>query len=83
LFDDGVEGLCSLPENSLGPRVSGAVHSGGKLSIYTGSRALPAGLAGLCFVFAVIGFGTKAGFMPMHVWQERKWSSRRLISLVS
>ena len=25
-------------------------------------------LAGLCFVFAVIGFGTKAGIMPFHVW---------------
>ena len=24
--------------------------------------------ASLLFVFAVIGFGTKAGFMPMHVW---------------
>ncbi len=25
-------------------------------------------LAGLCFVFSVIGFGTKAGIMPFHVW---------------
>jgi hydrogenase-4 component B len=25
-------------------------------------------LAGLCFVLAVIGFGTKAGIMPFHVW---------------
>ena len=25
-------------------------------------------LAGICFVFAVIGFGTKAGIMPFHVW---------------
>jgi formate hydrogenlyase subunit 3/multisubunit Na+/H+ antiporter MnhD subunit len=24
--------------------------------------------AGLLFLFAVIGFGTKAGFMPLHVW---------------
>lgn len=29
------------------------------------SGAFPAGLA---FVLAVIGFGTKAGFMPFHVW---------------
>lgn len=29
---------------------------------------LDAKLAGLCFVFAVIGFGTKAGIMPFHVW---------------
>jgi formate hydrogenlyase subunit 3/multisubunit Na+/H+ antiporter MnhD subunit len=26
------------------------------------------GLAGTAFVLAVIGFGTKAGFMPLHVW---------------
>jgi hydrogenase-4 component B len=25
-------------------------------------------LAALCFVFAAIGFGTKAGIMPFHVW---------------
>ena len=24
--------------------------------------------AGLIFIFAVIGFGTKAGFLPLHVW---------------
>jgi formate hydrogenlyase subunit 3/multisubunit Na+/H+ antiporter MnhD subunit len=29
--------------------------------------AAPA-LAGLAFMLAVIGFGTKAGFMPLHVW---------------
>jgi hydrogenase-4 component B len=29
---------------------------------------LDAELAGLCFIFAVIGFGTKAGIMPFHVW---------------
>jgi hydrogenase-4 component B len=29
---------------------------------------LTPGLAGLCFVFAVIGFGAKAGIMPFHVW---------------
>jgi len=27
-----------------------------------------AGLSGLAFVLAVIGFGTKAGFVPLHVW---------------
>ena len=31
-------------------------------------RAPPAAAAGVLFVLAVIGFGTKAGFMPMHVW---------------
>jgi formate hydrogenlyase subunit 3/multisubunit Na+/H+ antiporter MnhD subunit len=30
--------------------------------------ALPTSVAGACFVFAVVGFGTKAGFMPLHVW---------------
>lgn len=29
---------------------------------------LPASVAALLFLFAVIGFGTKAGFMPFHVW---------------
>ena len=30
--------------------------------------AAPGALSGVLFVFAIIGFGTKAGFMPMHVW---------------
>ena len=30
--------------------------------------ALGPGLAGTVFVLALIGFGTKAGLMPMHVW---------------
>jgi len=25
-------------------------------------------LTGLVFLLAVVGFGTKAGFMPLHVW---------------
>ncbi|HEY3322482.1 MAG TPA: proton-conducting transporter membrane subunit [Planctomycetota bacterium] len=29
---------------------------------------LPASTASLAFVLALIGFGTKAGFMPLHVW---------------
>jgi formate hydrogenlyase subunit 3/multisubunit Na+/H+ antiporter MnhD subunit len=28
----------------------------------------PGGAAGVAFLLAVIGFGTKAGFMPLHVW---------------
>jgi hydrogenase-4 component B len=32
------------------------------------SAGAPAGMATLLFVLAVIGFGTKAGFMPLHVW---------------
>lgn len=30
--------------------------------------ALPSALAGLIFILALIGFGTKAGFVPLHVW---------------
>ena len=32
------------------------------------AAALPTNIASLAFVLAVIGFGTKAGFMPLHVW---------------
>lgn len=32
------------------------------------ASSLPAGVAGVWFLLAVVGFGTKAGFMPMHVW---------------
>ncbi len=30
--------------------------------------SLSAGLAGLIFLLALIGFGTKAGFVPLHIW---------------
>jgi len=30
--------------------------------------ALPGGTASLCFLLAVVGFGTKAGLVPFHVW---------------
>ena len=36
-------------------------------SISTGSRRLPA-TGGVLFLLAVVGFGTKAGFIPLHVW---------------
>jgi len=32
------------------------------------SAQLPAGMANLCFMLAVVGFGSKAGFWPMHIW---------------
>jgi hydrogenase-4 component B len=51
------------------------------LSHYTGSmdfvsmRAsaanLPQGIRSLVFIFAVIGFGTKAGIIPLHTWIPR------------
>jgi hydrogenase-4 component B len=28
----------------------------------------PSGLVSVCFVLAAVGFGTKAGFWPLHVW---------------
>jgi hydrogenase-4 component B len=43
------------------------------LSHSTGSFAFagfaaPAGLASACFLLALVGFGAKAGFWPIHVW---------------
>jgi len=44
------------------------------LSIQAGSMdfdtvpAIPSSLAGVLFLLAVLGFGTKAGFMPLHIW---------------
>jgi len=35
---------------------------------WAATGALAPGTAGLLFALAVIGFGTKAGFMPFHVW---------------
>jgi formate hydrogenlyase subunit 3/multisubunit Na+/H+ antiporter MnhD subunit len=35
---------------------------------FRGMPALAAGWSGLIFVLALIGFGTKAGFVPFHVW---------------
>lgn len=32
------------------------------------AASLSAGTAGLCFLLALVGFGTKAGIMPFHVW---------------
>lgn len=32
------------------------------------SAGAPAGMAGAAFLLATIGFGTKAGFWPVHVW---------------
>ncbi|MBI3183662.1 MAG: hypothetical protein HYZ28_16110 [Myxococcales bacterium] len=28
----------------------------------------PAGMAGTCFLLSLVGFGTKAGFWPVHIW---------------
>jgi hydrogenase-4 component B len=33
-----------------------------------GAGALPTAMANACFVLAMIGFGAKAGFWPVHIW---------------
>ncbi len=45
-------------------------HSGGSLDFakFPGGAALPVGVANVLFVLALVGFGTKAGFLPLHVW---------------
>lgn len=37
-------------------------------SFVASANHIPASLTGLLFVLAIIGFGTKAGFMPLHIW---------------
>ena len=41
-------------------------HRGGSQDF--AAYAVPAGSAGLLFLLALIGFGTKAGLFPLHVW---------------
>lgn len=43
------------------------IAGGGPLSLDARSR-LPGPVAGAAFVLALVGFGTKAGFWPLHVW---------------
>jgi len=53
------------------------------LSHYTGSMdfasmraaaaTLPSGVRSLLFIFALIGFGTKAGIIPLHTWIPRAY----------
>jgi hydrogenase-4 component B len=35
---------------------------------FAAGGAPEAGIAGVCFLLAVVGFGTKAGFWPVHTW---------------
>jgi formate hydrogenlyase subunit 3/multisubunit Na+/H+ antiporter MnhD subunit len=39
-----------------------------EFAAFRGMSALGAGWSGMIFVLALIGFGTKAGFVPFHVW---------------
>ncbi len=45
-------------------------HSAGSFNFDSFAGNVPAGgsLAGICFLLAVVGFGTKAGFVPLHIW---------------
>lgn len=45
-------------------------HSGsrGELNFTAAGAGMPAATSSLLFVLALIGFGTKAGLMPFHVW---------------
>jgi hydrogenase-4 component B len=37
-------------------------------TVWAGKGVQAPGLAGVLFLLAIVGFGTKAGFMPFHVW---------------
>lgn len=51
-----------------------ALAGGGRLgtldwtSLYAGAAAFPVGPAKLAYLFALVGFGTKAGLAPLHAW---------------
>ena len=40
----------------------------GSFDMFSGSSAIPTGIKNLMFVFFLIGFGTKAGLIPLHIW---------------
>jgi hydrogenase-4 component B len=42
-------------------------------SMRAAAATLPAGIRSLVFIFAVIGFGTKAGIIPLHTWIPRAY----------
>lgn len=42
--------------------------SAGSLDFDGFAKSLSSGAANICFILALIGFGTKAGIMPFHVW---------------
>jgi hydrogenase-4 component B len=43
-------------------------HGAGSLDFAVIEGRIPAGSANLLFLLALVGFGTKAGFVPFHVW---------------
>jgi hydrogenase-4 component B len=40
----------------------------GTFDMFVSSDAIPAGIKNLMFVFFLVGFGTKAGMIPLHIW---------------
>ncbi len=42
-------------------------------SMRKAAASLPSGVKSLVFIFAVIGFGTKAGIIPLHTWIPRAY----------
>ena len=46
-------------------------HSLDFASIRTASASMPAGMRTLIFLLAFVGFGTKAGIIPLHLWLPR------------
>ena len=42
-------------------------------SMRTAAANLPSGIKTVVFIFAVIGFGTKAGIIPLHTWIPRAY----------
>jgi hydrogenase-4 component B len=43
------------------------------VSLRAAAAGLPSGVKSLVFIFAVIGFGTKAGIIPLHTWIPRAY----------
>ena len=64
--------LCLIAMFALWKHATGTYMFGmpstGNWAATTQADAMPLGLAGAIFVLALIGFGCKAGLMPLHVW---------------
>jgi hydrogenase-4 component B len=43
------------------------------VSMRAAATGLPQGIKSLVFIFAIIGFGTKAGIIPLHTWIPRAY----------
>jgi hydrogenase-4 component B len=43
------------------------------VSMRTSASSIPQGIRSMIFIFSVIGFGTKAGIIPLHTWIPRAY----------